>query len=121
MNMEQFAQNLRIFRLAKGYTQQEMSLQLNIRRQTYSNYENGKRLPNLEILLAIKSILGISMEQLVADVAGPVNPKEGKDIIEPAVLHKLVQDYQSLPKSARKEVLNFIAFQKSSNSKSTLL
>lgn len=121
MNMEQFAQNLRIFRLAKGYTQLEMSSQLNIRRQTYSNYENGKRLPNLEIILAIKNILDVSLELLLADVTEPAKPKTADNSTNPAVLHKLIKDYQNLPEDARKQVLNFIAFQKSSSSKSNLL
>lgn len=41
------AETLKELRHHRGYTQKQLSEQLHISRQAYSNYENGTRLPDL--------------------------------------------------------------------------
>ncbi|GHT85944.1 hypothetical protein FACS18947_5300 [Bacteroidia bacterium] len=118
MHMEKFALNLRTFRVAKGFTQGAMSAKLNIQRQTYCNYENGKRLPNIEILLAISRILEVSLDLLVADIYGP-RQNFAEKTIQPPTLRRLIKDYLSLPETVRQEILDYITFQKLRLSKRT--
>lgn len=65
MDIIVFSNNLRAFRRAHGYTQVEMSELLHIQRQTYCNYENGRRMPSWDMLAEIASILDISLDSLI--------------------------------------------------------
>lgn len=65
MDILNFSKNLRAFRRAHGYTQVEMSQLLHIQRQTYCNYENGRRMPSWDMLAEIAAILGISLDSLI--------------------------------------------------------
>lgn len=61
----QLVDNLYILRKAHGYTQQKISDKLNISRQAYSNYETSKRTPDLDLLVRLSQIYGISLDDLV--------------------------------------------------------
>ena len=58
----QLAANLRRLRTDHGYTQTQIGRKLNISRQAYSNYEIGKRIPDLDILIRIADIYHIKLE-----------------------------------------------------------
>ena len=58
-------ENLYRLRKAHHYTQQEISDLLNISRQAYSNYETSKRTPDLDSLMRLADIYGVSLDQLV--------------------------------------------------------
>ena len=62
----QLKENLRNLRHRHNYTQQQISSRLNISRQAYSNYETGKRIPDIDILIRLADIYGLSLEQLIA-------------------------------------------------------
>ncbi len=62
----QLVENLRRLRDEHNYTQFQLSKKLNISRQAYSNYETGKRVPDIETLLRLSDIYGISLEDLIA-------------------------------------------------------
>ena len=47
------AETLKELRHHRGFTQKQLSEQLHISRQAYSNYENGTRLPDLETACVI--------------------------------------------------------------------
>ncbi|HJC90202.1 MAG TPA: AAA family ATPase [Candidatus Mediterraneibacter excrementigallinarum] len=47
-----------------GYTQAQMAEKLKISRSTYTNYENGKRSPDLETLEEISDILDCTLDEL---------------------------------------------------------
>ncbi len=61
----QLTSNLRKYRKAFGYTQDRLSARLNITRQTYSNYERSNRIPDLDLLIKLCDIYGITLEQLI--------------------------------------------------------
>ena len=44
----------------KGFTQEQMARLLKIKRATYANYETGYRNPNLNTVIEIKKILGVT-------------------------------------------------------------
>ena len=62
----QLVENLRRLRDEHNYTQLQISKRLNISRQAYSNYETGKRVPDIETLLRLTDIYRISLEDLIA-------------------------------------------------------
>lgn len=61
----QLAHNLRYLRNAYNLTQNDLSAILNISRQAYSNYENCKRMPDLDTLIRISNFYHITLDDLV--------------------------------------------------------
>ena len=61
MSNIQLVENLYRLRKAHHYTQQEISDLLNISRQAYSNYETSKRTPDLDSLMRLADIYGVSI------------------------------------------------------------
>ena len=62
------------------YTQTQIGAKLNISRQAYSNYETGKRIPDLDILIRIADLYHVTLEQLILQPctgAGVVNENTG--------------------------------------------
>ena len=56
---------LKEIREFQGYTQKEVSAQLNITSQAYSNYENNKRTPDVETTRKIAQFFGKTIDQLI--------------------------------------------------------
>ena len=61
----QLADNLKRYREEHGFTQQALSEKINISRQAYSNYETGKRAPDMDLLTKLCDIYSITLDQLV--------------------------------------------------------
>ena len=56
---------LREIRKKKGYSQLKVALDLNITREALSYYENGKRNPDLELLVAFSKYYRRSIDYLI--------------------------------------------------------
>lgn len=56
---------LRKIRKKKGFSQLKVSLDLNISREALSYYENGKRNPDLEMLLRLSDYYNKSVHYLI--------------------------------------------------------
>ena len=65
MSIIQLANNLRRLRTENNYTQEQISEKLNISRQAYSNYETGKRIPDIDMLIRIADIYEVTLEHLL--------------------------------------------------------
>lgn len=63
----QLTRNLYKFREAHNYTQDKVSKYLNITRQAYSNYETGKRNPDIDLLIRLSELYGVTLNQLIMD------------------------------------------------------
>lgn len=64
MSNIQLADNLRFLRDKFGLTQEALAEMLNVSRQAYSNYELGKRSPDLDTLLYLTRLYQVSLEDL---------------------------------------------------------
>lgn len=51
-------------RKEKGFTQEDMARLLQIKRSTYGNYENGYRKPDIEVVIKLKKIFGVSDDKI---------------------------------------------------------
>lgn len=69
MSNIQLAHNLKILRKQFHLTQTDLSVMLNISRQAYSNYETGKRTPDLDTLLYLSRFYNVSLNELVLGVS----------------------------------------------------
>ena len=57
--------NLKELRKEAGLSQKYIAHKLNISQQTYSDYENDKTEPTMEVLLQIASLFGVSVDELL--------------------------------------------------------
>lgn len=60
-----FNDNLKMLRTAKGYTQEELAIKLNVVRQTVSKWEKGLSVPDVEMLSKIADILETKVSVLL--------------------------------------------------------
>lgn len=58
-------ENIKRFRKARGISQEEMAVKLNVVRQTVSKWENGLSVPDADALIHISKLLGVSVSQLL--------------------------------------------------------
>ena len=56
---------LRLIRKQKKYTQLKVAMALNISREALSHYENGKRSPDVEMLLKLSAYFNVSIHFLI--------------------------------------------------------
>ena len=56
---------LRELRKKKGYSQLKVAMDLNISREALSYYENGKRSPDLEMLVKMSEYFNVSIDYLI--------------------------------------------------------
>lgn len=66
-----FHENLKTMRKAKGYTQEELAIKLNVVRQTVSKWEKGLSVPDADVLCKIADVLDMDVSTLL-----------GKEIVE---------------------------------------
>ncbi len=71
-------ENLKSVRKAKGLTQEELAVRLNVVRQTVSKWEKGLSVPDADTLMRIAEIFEVS----VSDLLGP----QGKGGVEETVM-----------------------------------
>ena len=60
-----FGKQIRQIRKDAKLTQEQMAAKLNVSRQAVSNWENNKNLPDLEMIITICRVFGLSLDQLM--------------------------------------------------------
>lgn len=96
------SQNLKHLRHLHGYSQEEISLYLNIKRQTYSLYERGIRLPRITLLTQLAALYKTSLDELIGNELSSLIPNQ--DALW------MLKEYNRLPSDLQKEVQQFVEF-----------
>ena len=65
----EFNNKLYDLRKKKGLSQEELAGRLNVSRQTVSKWEVGESAPDMENLVALSELFGVSLDELVLDKA----------------------------------------------------
>ena len=65
----EFNNKLYELRKQKGFSQEELASRLNVSRQTVSKWELGESSPDMEKLVAMSDLFGITLDELVLDKA----------------------------------------------------
>ena len=73
-----FNENLKTMRKAKGYTQEELAIKLNVVRQTVSKWEKGLSVPDADVLSKIADILDTKVSILLG---GTIPDADDNDVI----------------------------------------
>ena len=63
--MKNFHNNLKQFRIEKGFTQEEVAEKIGLTRQAISGYESGKRQPGIDVLTKLAEIYEVSIESIL--------------------------------------------------------
>ena len=73
-----FSENLKAMRKAKGYTQEELAIKLNVTRQTISKWEQGLSVPDVDFLFEIADVLETNVGTLLG---GAIMDEVNKDTV----------------------------------------
>lgn len=76
------SENIRALRKAKGLTQQELAIKLNVARQTVSKWEKGLSVPDAEMLMSISEVLEVPVSTLLGETIDPPKVDDLKAISE---------------------------------------
>lgn len=73
-------------RKKNGWSQEELAEQLNVSRQSVSKWESGMSIPDLNKIIAMSELFGVSTDYLLKDALDAPTPSEtdGKDAAAPA-------------------------------------
>ena len=61
-------ENIKNLRKAKGLSQEELAIKLNVVRQTVSKWENGLSVPDSSMLISLADALDTSVSELLGEV-----------------------------------------------------
>ena len=67
-------EGLRLVRKKRGYSQLKVAMDLNISREALSYYENGKRCPDIALLLQLSRYFHVSVDFLITGKESPYPP-----------------------------------------------
>ena len=73
-----FGENLKAMREAKGYTQEELAIKINVVRQTVSKWEKGLSVPDADMLSQIAEVLDTKVSVLLG---GTITEETDKDAV----------------------------------------
>lgn len=98
--------NLKTLRKNKGLSQEELSVKLNVVRQTISKWESGLSVPDAEMLISISEIF----ETPVSEILGEnIEEKEKNNIKVISEKLEIINEQLSMnQKQKRKRIINFL-------------
>ena len=75
-------ENIKALRKQKGLSQEELSIKLNVVRQTISKWEQGLSVPDAEMLISISEVFDVPLSTLLGETISEKNPNNLKEISE---------------------------------------
>ncbi|MCX4321527.1 MAG: helix-turn-helix domain-containing protein [Lachnospiraceae bacterium] len=88
MNINLTAKYLHFLRKSHNYTQEELAEKLDISRQAISKWETGVTVPDVDVLLKLSKLYGISIN----------------DILEPKIQPQRIADFEQISTISEKEL-----------------
>ena len=88
-------QNLKDIRIKNKYNQEDIAEQLGVTKQTISNWEKGKRAPDIDYLVQLANIYNVTLDSLIG-----IN-KRTDDI-------ELLNIILNMEKEKKSQLLNFL-------------
>ena len=97
--------NLKILRKKNGLSQEELSIKLNVVRQTISKWESGLSVPDAEMLISISKIFQVPVSEILGE---NIEEKEVNDIKNISEKLEVINEQLSRrKKQKRKRIINF--------------
>ena len=88
----EFNNRLYQLRKQKGFSQEELASRLNVSRQTVSKWEVGDSTPDMEKLIAMSDLFGVSLDKLVMGKEEAQTPAAGKSEFTAVISEKVLTD-----------------------------
>lgn len=98
-------ENLKTIRKAKGLSQEELAIKLNVVRQTISKWEQGLSVPDSEMLLTISEVLETPVSTLLGETVSEAQADDLKVIAEKLEVINLQLAQRN---TSRRKILNWI-------------
>lgn len=76
------SENIKSIRKSKGLSQEELAVKLNVVRQTISKWEQGRSVPDSDLLISISEVLETPVSTLLGESIAESKPDELKVISE---------------------------------------
>lgn len=97
-------ENLKFLRKAKGLSQEELAIKLNVVRQTISKWEQGTSVPDAQMLIRLAEELNTTVSQLLGEPLSAAGDGSPESAASPDSSPQPSPDLQAL--AAKLEVLN---------------
>lgn len=98
--------NLKTLRKNKGLSQEELSVKLNVVRQTISKWESGLSVPDAEMLITISEIFETPVSEILGE---SIDEKEKNDLKVISEKLEVINEQLSMKqKQKRKIIVNFL-------------
>ena len=98
-------ENIKAIRKAKGLTQEELAIKLNVVRQTVSKWEKGLSVPDAEMLMSISEVLETPVSTLLGETIDPPKVDDLKTISEKL---EVINSQLAQRKVARRNILHWL-------------
>ena len=75
----EFGERVKAVRTSAGLSQEQFASRLGVTRQAVSNWENGRNLPDIEVVIAMSQTFGVSLDELILggeDMASKTGEKD---------------------------------------------
>lgn len=103
--LDTLRKNLKLLRMINGMSQEDLASEIYLTRSTYSAYESGSRIPDLQTLTALAALYGITLEALVnCDLSSDPVGRIYLDA-ENSRTAKLLNEYESLSTTSKSVVM----------------
>lgn len=100
LNMDNFAERLKLLRSARKMTQTRLAQLLDVSPRVYNRWENGVSTPHFDTVVKIADILNVSLDELAAR-----KDPNGETKIHNPELHRLYQKVDQLSDEDQKALL----------------
>lgn len=97
--------NIKEIRKAKGLSQEELAIKLNVVRQTISKWENGLSVPDSEMLISISKVLETPVSTLLGE---DIKPLEVDDLKAISKKLEIINEQLARKKSAKQKFLTWM-------------
>lgn len=94
--MASIGENIKVLRLARGWTQEELAQRLHLTRQAVGHYESGRTVPDIDTCRRLAEVFGVELEVLLEGEGEPVKmPKwlwglTTAALVVPLLIHSLL-------------------------------
>lgn len=100
---------MRQLRTEKGIKQIEIADLLNISQSSYTNYENGKRRPNYEMIIKLADFYNVSLDEMFGRISGNESKKNDVKIHHQSKAHReLIEKIKVLNNEDMNKVIGYV-------------
>ena len=103
---------LRELREEKGLTQKELGLKVNASQNTVSQWENGKRNIEMDLLVQFANLFDCTIDYIIG-TSDQKQPQNSKENAISDIDRRIISGFSKLPNEIKIEILDFIAFKSS--------